>query len=94
MNITDYATSIVASVEIEAGANPTVSAFFKAYSKVSPKLKKVKSKSDLLLVEQATDALNKLSRSLGDKGTSKDKKGKGFNIKVPSKKERMKSLKS
>lgn len=83
------------NMEIDAAkgkeSHPSVSAFFKAYSQVSPKLKKARSKAQLLLVEQATDALNKLSKELGASNKGKSKKS-SFKISVPSKKERMANL--
>lgn len=79
------------SVDLTAKANDTVSAFFKAYTRVSPKLKQAKSKEAMTLIEEATSALNKLSNSLGARKDTKGKKGKkgGFsNIKHAPKKER------
>ncbi len=77
------------SVDLTAKANDTVSAFFKAYTRVSPKLKKAKSKEALALVEEATSALNKLSTSLGARSDGKKGKKGGFsNIKHAPKKER------
>lgn len=76
----------VDSVDLTAKANDTVSAFFKAYTRVSPKLKKAKSKEALALVEEATSALNKLSTSLGAR--TDGKKGGFSNIKHAPKKER------
>lgn len=76
------------SAELTAKANDTVSAFFKAYTRVSPKLKQAKSKEALNLVEEATTALNKLSTSLGARKGKKGKKGGFSNIKHASKKER------
>lgn len=67
--------SVANAVSLEAAANDTVTAFFKAYTKVSPKLKKAKSKEAMALVEEATAAMNKLSRSLGAR---KDGKKGGF----------------
>jgi len=79
----------VDSVDLTAKANDTVSAFFKAYTRVSPKLKKAKSKEALALVEEATSALNKLSKSLGARTDKKGKKGGFSNIKHAPKKERI-----
>lgn len=86
-------TAAVESAELTAEAKDTVSAFFKAYTKVSPKLKKARSKADLALVEEATSALNKLSTSLGARPAGKKGKKGGFsNLKHASKKERMEHI--
>lgn len=68
-------------------ANDTVTAFFKAYTKLSPKMKKCKSKEALALVEDIVSSMNKLSKMLGARGDGK--KGGFSNIKHASKKERM-----
>lgn len=47
-------------VEILGASNATTSAFFKAYSKVSPKIKRVKSQEQMELVKQATQAMEQL----------------------------------
>lgn len=75
-------------------SNPTVTAFFKAYSQVSPKLKKAKDPELLHMIEEATSLLNKVSNALGKKGGGKKgSKKKGFaNVKVPTKKERIDAI--
>lgn len=70
------------------GASETSTAFFKAYTKVSPKIKKAKSKEHLALIEEATTAMNKLSKALGAR--SDGKKGGFSNIKHAPKKDRAK----
>lgn len=47
-------------VEILGASNSTTSAFFKAYSKVSPKIKHIKTDDQMELVKQATQAMEQL----------------------------------
>lgn len=82
--------NILAVVNIQASATESAKAFFKAYTQVSPKIKKAKSKEAIALIEQATDAMNKLSKALGARPKSKKSKQKGFaNLKHAPKKERV-----
>lgn len=91
MNTRDlFAAQVLTSISLEAASNDTTRAFFKAYTQVSPKIKKAKSKEALALIEEATAAMNRLSKALGARpGGKKSGKGGFANLKHAPKKDRM-----
>lgn len=52
-------------------ANQSVSAFFKAYVKLAPKMKKIKSKEGLAMVDELVTLMEKLNNSFTSKGKKK-----------------------
>lgn len=88
------ASNVTAIIRMEAASSESAKAFFKAYTQVSPKIKKAKSKEALALLEKATDAMNALSKALGARPSKKKTgtKHKGFaNLKHAPKKDRVSS---